>query len=125
MKCYKCGAEVPSGKMSCDNCGAMIFSNIEERKDVSNMQFTLPEVSQGGGAGLAVASMVLGIVSLVLFWTILVPLVCGIVSIALGGYSLYTKRRGRGMAIAGLSCGIVALGLGCFLALLWFWDEGL
>lgn len=43
MKCYKCGADVPGGRMSCGSCGAMIFSNIEERKDVSDTQVKSPK----------------------------------------------------------------------------------
>ena len=113
MKCYKCGAEVALGRMSCEKCGAMVFSNRSKETENSQMEYkgSLHKVQQGGGAGFSVASMVLGIISIVLFFTVFVPIPCGIISLALGGYSLYTKRDGRGMAITGLSCSIVALGL--------------
>lgn len=61
--------------------------------------------------GLAIASMVLGIVSLVLFciWWISIP--AGVIGLILGGVSLATKKGGKGMAIAGLVCSIVGIAL--------------
>jgi hypothetical protein len=63
--------------------------------------------------GLAVASMVLGIVSLVLWY---VGIVTGIVSICLAVPALKKcapngPDKGRNMAIAGLVCSIVALSI--------------
>lgn len=63
-----------------------------------------------GGAGLAIASMVLGIVALVLSCCIpYVTFVCALVGVILGGVSLAKKKGGKGMAIAGLVCSIIAL----------------
>ena len=59
--------------------------------------------------GLSIASMVLGIISVVLFciWYISVP--CAILAII---FSVIGKKKGgRGMAIAGLVLGIVALSI--------------
>lgn len=60
-------------------------------------------------AGLAIASMVLGIVSFFFGWLYLVP---SVLAIIFGGVSLnQIKRRnlgGKGMAIAGLACGITS-----------------
>ena len=67
------------------------------------------EENQKGGAGLAIASMVLGIVALVLgccFYYISIP--CSIIGIILSAASLGMKKPGKGMAIAGLVCSIVA-----------------
>ena len=57
--------------------------------------------------GLSIASMVLGIVALVLFclWFISIP--CSILAIIVGVIGM--KKGGKGMAIAGLVLGIVAL----------------
>lgn len=69
---------------------------------------------QQGGSGLAVASMVLGIISI--FGSLLfffdAPFV--ILAVVFGLISLNGKRPGRGMAIAGLACGAV----GAVLAIL-------
>jgi hypothetical protein len=70
-------------------------------------------------AGLAIASMVLGIVSLVLFcvWYISIP--CAIVAVVLGFVARGKFKRGEGggggMAMAGLICGIIGLSLAVLL----------
>lgn len=69
------------------------------------------QMPQQGGKGLAIASMVLGIVALVLFCFVYVSIPCGIVAIILGGVSLATKKPGKGMAIAGLVCAILSVAI--------------
>lgn len=64
----------------------------------------------GGGAGLSIASMVLGIVALVLsccFYYISIP--CAIIGIILGAVSIKGNHAGKGMAIAGLVCSIISI----------------
>ncbi len=71
----------------------------------------MPPQEPKGGAGLGIASMVLGIVSLVLFC---LPYICfpgGIISIILGGVNLAKKNPGKGMAIAGIVCSIIAIAI--------------
>ncbi|MGN0396003.1 MAG: DUF4190 domain-containing protein, partial [Coprococcus sp.] len=61
------------------------------------------------GQGLAIASMVLGIVAIVFsccWYYISIP--CAIVGLIMGGVSLAGKKPGKGMAIAGLVCSIVS-----------------
>ena len=68
------------------------------------------EGQTNGGAGLAIASMVLGIVALVLsccFYYVSIP--CAILSIIFSAVSIKGNRPGRGMAIAGLVCAIISL----------------
>lgn len=64
----------------------------------------------GGGEGQAIASLILGILSLVFSWVFpgLVLLMC-IVGILLAIISLATRKAGKGMAISGLVMGIVGL----------------
>lgn len=57
---------------------------------------------------LAIASMVLGIIGLVLFCVPVVNLILGLLGVILGGVVLFKKSAGKGMAIAGLVCGILA-----------------
>lgn len=67
--------------------------------------------------GLAVASMVLGIVALVFCWCWYVGGVCAIVGLPLGAVALSKISKGdadpgpKGMAIAGVVTSVVALGL--------------
>ncbi|MCI8771835.1 MAG: DUF4190 domain-containing protein [Lachnospiraceae bacterium] len=62
-----------------------------------------------GGAGLAIASMVLGIVALVLICIPYLPAPLGLIGIVLAGVSLGCGKEGKGMAIAGLVCSIISL----------------
>ena len=67
--------------------------------------------------GMAIASMVCGICSLVFFWVPFVNLILGIVAVALGHVQLSNIKKlpqefdGKGMAIAGLATGYVTIGL--------------
>jgi hypothetical protein len=68
------------------------------------------ENSTNGGSGLAIASMVLGIVALVFsccFVYLSIP--CAIIGLILGAVSISGKKGGKGMAIAGVVCSIVSL----------------
>lgn len=68
------------------------------------------ENNQTQGPGMAIASMVLGIVSLVSSCCIPgVPFACALVGLILGGVSLKNQTDGKGMAIAGLVCSIISL----------------
>ena len=61
-------------------------------------------------AGLAIASMVLGILALVLSCCVpYLPIILALLAVVLGGVSLAKKQDGKGMAIAGLVCGIIGL----------------
>ena len=68
------------------------------------------EGQSNGGAGLAIASMVLGIVALVLSCCLYyVSIPCGILSIIFAAVSIRGNKAGKGMAIAGLVCSIISL----------------
>lgn len=61
-------------------------------------------------AGLGIASMVTGILSLVLSCCVpYVPFILALLAVIFGGVSLGKKMGGKGMAIAGLVCGIISL----------------
>jgi hypothetical protein len=66
-------------------------------------------------AGMAIAAMVVGIISVVLFCFIYVSIPCAIVAIILGFIARNNAKRGTGggggMALAGLICGICSIAL--------------
>ena len=66
--------------------------------------------------GFAVAALVLGIVALVMFFTVWLPILLGALAIVFGalGISKANKMGGRqkGLAIAGLVCGAAAIVIG-------------
>ncbi len=62
----------------------------------------------GGSKGMAIASMVLGILSIVACCYWYLALICGIAAIVLG--ILHNKKNGScGMSIAGIVCGIIGV----------------
>lgn len=79
-------------------------------------QTATQEPSNQESKGLSIASMVLGIISVVLFciWYISVP--CAILAIIFA--VLGKKKGGKGMATAGLVLGIIALGILAIIYLL-------
>jgi len=79
---------------------------------------------QQQGNGLAVAALVLGIVSLVFCWVPYFDWVLAALAIIFGAVGVSTANRrmgaGKGMAVAGLVLGIVTVLLGViFFALIW------
>ena len=77
---------------------------------------------QPKSSGMAVASMVLGIIAVVLFcfWYVSIP--CAILAIILGIVARNKAKRGeadgQGMATAGLVCGIISIALALLIILL-------
>lgn len=79
-----------------------------------------PEQPQGG-QGLAVASMVLGILAILFLCCVpYVSFVLAIVSIILGGVAISKKTAGKGMAIAGIVCSVIAIVLGIVVIVVGF-----
>ena len=66
-------------------------------------------------SGLAITSMVLGIVGLVLCWFIYIGLPAALLGVILGFIALNKVKAGtgggRGMAVTGIVCGFIAIGL--------------
>ena len=66
--------------------------------------------------GMAIASMVCGICSLVFLWVPFLNIILAIIAVAIGHVQLSNIKKlpqeydGRGMAIAGLATGYVAIG---------------
>lgn len=83
---------------------------------------------KGQGTGLGIASMVCGILSIVLICSTYVGLpiltyaapVCGIVAIVLGIVQI-VKNESKGMAIAGIVCGAVGVLIFVALILIGLW----
>ena len=85
-----------------------------------------PGPASGGGAdNRAIASMVLGIVSIVLGCIPFVGIICGTIAIVLyakfiSDFSASGERlQGKGLAIAGLVCGIIGAAIGVLYGIYW------
>jgi hypothetical protein len=63
--------------------------------------------------GLAIAGLVCGVIGLVLFWTVWVGIILGILGVIFGAVGMSSARArggvGRGLGLAGLICGAAAI----------------
>lgn len=133
MECKNCGTTNQDNAKFCSGCGAdLSLQNAGEGLDMNagqsiaynvppqnqnynynqapgqNMNYGYPPYQnnvQDPGKGLAIAALVLGIVSFFCF-----PIITGVLGIVFGGVA---KSKGcrSGMATAGIVCGAVGLGL--------------
>jgi len=140
MNCNVCGTQLADGAVFCPNCGNAVQANNPQQPQQQPFQqpnfqqpnFQQPNFQQPGfqqpgfqqpfqqpdtptpGKALGIVSMILGILSLVLFCYYYLSIPCAIVSIILSciGKS-QAKKAGKslGMATAGLVCSIVALAI--------------
>lgn len=129
MFCTNCGANIPDDSNVCANCGVPVvqqpnFQQPEPAQPVYQQPAPVQPVYQQPnpvqqtpvvpGKGMAVASLVLGIVSLVMFCIWYITLPCGIVGLILGIVAMNKAKAvgmKNGMAVAGLVCSCIALGL--------------
>lgn len=78
-----------------------------------------PYVPPNRTPGLAVASMVLGIVSIVFSCCVWIGFVCSVLAIIFGILTLRKGPEGKSMAIAGIICGGVSIVLSVFVLIFW------
>ena len=98
----------------------------ENKKETTTENVAKEEKSNGTNKdkkGLAIAAMVLGIVSLVLFCIWYISLPCAILAIIFGIISIKSSKRG--MAIAGISTGAVGFILMVILYVFIFFVVGI
>ncbi len=96
MYCPKCGKEIPEGSSYCSQCGTAIVL-------VNSTPPAAPKTERN--SGMAIASLVLGIIGVV-------SAICSIPAIVFGAIAMNQtgkdhSLKGRGMAIAGFVLGIV------------------
>ena len=97
FNCPECGIEISTEAKYCPYCGRLI-----EGQRYQNTYYHQPEQNQhSGSSGLAIASMVLGVLSLV-FMCLGVGWIFGIIGIVLGLASLCRNNLGYNMALAGV-----------------------
>ena len=121
MYCSKCGHPNDDNTTFCTNCGAPLTEETANEQVESAQpqapQQPMPQTQPSAsvpGKGLGIASMVLGIVSLVLFCFLYIAIPCAIVGIILGIVSRnQAKKAGAptGMSTAGIVCSAIALGI--------------
>lgn len=83
---------------------------------VETIKTETAEVINNGGKGFSIASLVLGIVSVVFCYNWFVTIVCGALAIIFGING--KQKNGKGMAKAGIILGIVGISLWLFVVVL-------
>lgn len=137
MQCSNCDQDLLPGAAFCGNCGAKIVS-VASSVPVQNEVVTQPQVDQsqqptytgqqtlntptlnpvgqgstvavpsGNKSGLSIASMVIGILSILTMFIIQgLPFVLGIVSIILG--IVGKKKGGKALAFVGIITGAISV----------------
>ncbi len=116
MLCSRCGYQNAPGTSFCAKCGAPLNAAPSQpmyQQPMYQQPMYQPPQSKPGN-GLGIASMIIGIVSLVFFCYIYLSIPAAIVSVILGGVGLSKSKRfgmKNGMAVAGIVCSCIALGL--------------
>ena len=77
-------------------------------------QYGFTSVNENQYKGLGITSMVLGIVSILLCWTVVMSGLCAVVGAGLGVYYLSKRKQERGFAIAGIATSAFGLILSVF-----------
>ncbi len=110
--CPKCGTQNDDNNIHCVNCGEQLaVMQAIFPQAVYQQPYRCPPVP---GKGLGIASMVLGILSILFWGSILLPIPCAIVGIILGTISLKKAKQvgtTNGMAVAGIVCSIVTVSI--------------
>lgn len=138
MICTKCGHNNVDEALFCEECGNRLGAGAGPQPGPAQQPYAAPQQPYAApqqpyaqqpyvqqdmgqqpymapqpekkGVGFAVTSMVCGIVSLVLSCCVpYVPFILALIGVVLGGVSLYGRRGGKGMAIAGLVTSIISL----------------
>jgi uncharacterized membrane protein YvbJ len=99
MYCPKCGEQTPEGSNFCQKCGAALTTQP------ASLDQSLSVLETERTSGLAVASLVLGIVSFGFNPLAVLAIIFG--AVAMSQTRKNPNLRGRGMAVAGLVLGIV------------------
>ncbi len=96
MYCPKCGEQNPDNSSFCGKCGAALTqtASVPQRP-----------LETARTSGLAIASLVLGIVGIFINFLSILAIIFG--AIAMGQTGRNPNLKGRGMAVAGLVLGII------------------
>lgn len=116
--CAKCGQQNNDNDKFCNSCGEQFEEQTNPQtqqptqtyQQMGHATYQQPAMQPKQSAGLGIASMVLGICALLFSCCIpYLPFFLALAAVVMGGICLAKKMGGKGMAIAGLVCGIIAL----------------
>ncbi len=105
--CIKCGAELEDNAMFCDDCGAQQMMQSAPIKEVASNQVKMSNADNKKmkESGYGIASLVLGIISVLTLGALFLPELLGII---FGICGLRDKSKKTSLALTGLILSIVA-----------------
>jgi uncharacterized membrane protein YvbJ len=101
MYCTQCGAENAEGNKICSKCGAALTTTASPTATAQ------PTLVTQKTSGFAIASLVLGIIGILLNFLCVLTIIFGAIALAQIGKN--PALKGKGIAIAGLVLGILVL----------------
>ncbi|MFV1990799.1 MAG: hypothetical protein ACC652_08690, partial [Acidimicrobiales bacterium] len=120
--CTSCGTKLAEGAEHCGNCGSALDTAAAEPSQPSFLAQPeqTPYPVQESKNGLALAAMILGIVGLVLFWTIALGVILGALALIFGLIGRKRAKAAPGNVNAGKALAGIILGAGAIAASLLF-----
>jgi hypothetical protein len=119
MFCPKCGAQADTGSNYCQKCGAALNQPAGATAPPQNAPVMMNQTAVKT-SGMAVGSMVLGIIS----FFVNPVMICSILAIIFGGTAMGQINRsngtlrGKGQATAGMVLGIIGI---VIMIAVWVW----
>lgn len=135
MICPRCSRQLPDGSKFCDGCGLALTNQAPTQAPTYQQPGPFPNAPQQypypqaplvapvavPGKGLGIASLVLGILALIISCFPIIDLLFSVTGATLGiiGFSKAKKvGMSNGIAVAGLVCSIVALSINIVFTIL-------
>ena len=105
MYCSKCGVQNADGATQCVNCGGVLADAPQQ----AEVQAVSVAVAESKTSGLAIASLVMGILSLFCSIFMAIPaIICGIIALVKISKS-NGQLKGNGFAVAGITVPVVVM----------------
>ena len=119
MFCSQCGEKNPDDSKFCSKCGAALVAAAEPAPEAA---YTPPPSAAAGGkrtSGMSIAALILGILGIISFWPLsILAIIFG--AIGISQINKDPSLKGKGMAMAGLVMGIVAIAVWILVAVVWW-----
>lgn len=89
--------------------------NLSQSKPIIKNQF-----SSKKNNGIAIFSLVLGIISIAVFWAPIYPIITGIAGLVMGIIGIASTHQKTGLSVAGLVTSIIGTIIGLIMTIIYF-----
>lgn len=120
MFCKFCGKEISDDANFCPSCGKTLNDGVsipnERNNNISNTQI---QQSKSNSQGMATASLILGIASIILFFAFYFSIPCALLAKYLGNNVVHQKLGGKENAKLGIKLGNLSLKISLVIAVIY------